>query len=114
AVKATSKIDDAVKSLMKRYENIDEVWPGCDCSEIAEDIYKRAGGGNIMELRAEKGIKLRQSGEVDKFDYHQIYVKDGYVYDPRYSSDPVLYDDFMKDVNSTNKNVKITDVTPKD
>lgn len=111
SVNSEQSIDDRAMSIMKEYGNIDKLHPGCDCSEIAEDFYKRMGTGKVVELRAEKNLILWQSGELDGYNYHQVYVKDGYVYDPRYSSDPVPYDDFIKEVSSMNKEFTIKDMT---
>ncbi|WP_462248912.1 RHS repeat-associated core domain-containing protein [Ekhidna sp.] len=109
----TTKIDDAAAGAMKNYDNIDEVWTGCDCSEIAEDIFTQTNGGNVLELTGEGGVKVLQNGVEETFDYHQVFVKDGYVYDPRYSADPVLYDDYMKQINKSNGNgVNVNDVIP--
>jgi len=113
-LKALKRGDSKALEVMDLYKDIDEVYPGCDCSEIAEDLFEQVGSGKVLELTSKSGgpITALQSGAKEEFTYHQIFVKDDLVYDPRYSSDPVDYDDYISTLKNDNGDIIITDVTP--
>jgi len=75
-----------------------------DCSEIADDLYEASGGkGRIYEITPNKGdLIVQEYGIKENFVYHQVYSDGVYIFDPRYSSIPMLEADYFKMLNSLN------------
>lgn len=86
---------DAATEAMRRLaplcsENI-------DCSEIAEDIRDSAGHGQVVRMRSSSGrdLQLEEFGQIQGgYRYHDVYTDGRFVYDPRYSEDPVPIEDW--------------------
>ncbi len=78
--------------------------PTMDCSELSSKLYEKAGEvGKQLRIRPnESGSQLnileKQNGKVvtERYDYHAVYQQDGYIYDPRLSSDPIPRGDYVK------------------
>jgi RHS repeat-associated protein len=82
-----------------------------DCSDIAATINRNVQGGHILEITPKTGkwMKGIEYGTEENFVYHQVFEKDGYIYDPMYSGAPVKTGDYMKMINNLNpKGVKVT------
>ena len=41
-------------------------------------------------------------GNVEEYDYHEVYSDGNYIYDPRYSNEPVLKQDYFKMLREIN------------
>ncbi len=81
-----------------------------DCSEIADSLFK-ASGGVGSKLRITPKIKFGTievpeliSGVIQpaKYDYHYVYQKSGYIYDPRVASSAIPKGDYFKLVRQYN------------
>ncbi|MDT9722139.1 WXG100 family type VII secretion target [Paenibacillus sp. ClWae2A] len=84
-----------------------------DCSEIAEDLANAAKGkGEIITLRSSEkygSIEVYEYGVKEKFDYHTVYSDGKYVYDPRYSDNPIPKDVYLKNIGTQNDgNLKVS------
>ncbi|OIN55610.1 hypothetical protein [Arsenicibacter rosenii] len=75
-----------------------------DCSDIASSFNQTFNGGYIMEITPKTGRWLNgiEYGAKSSFQYHQVFVKGKYVYDPMYSSSPIKTSDFIKAYQSMN------------
>ncbi len=81
-----------------------------DCSEIAEHLQRAAGGeGHIIEIAYSNASPLNPqlripeaSSQISRFLYHQVYTDGTYVFDPRYSLDPMLIKDYMALIKELN------------
>lgn len=97
-------------------ENADfykEYWDNYDCSEIAEDLYNASGNkGTIIELKTDGQIKIQEYGTTQMYEYHQVYSDGNYIYDPRFSSEPILQSEYFDVVRNLNSgvDVSITDI----
>ena len=93
-------IDENSAIMLDNYK----VWQNQDCSEIAADFYSQNPGGKIYQLNPQTGYSMEgfENGATEGFSYHQFYMKDNYVYDPMFSSDPVPMGDYMEQYNSIN------------
>lgn len=86
-----------------------------DCSEIAEKIFDDFKFGKILEITPKQGrwMKGFENGIIDEWVYHQVYVDGDFVFDPWFSNKPVLFEEYMKEMNKINPNgLKINEVTP--
>ncbi|MBY0217848.1 WXG100 family type VII secretion target [Paenibacillus illinoisensis] len=99
----TSAVHQAMLDKSPKYRND----LNYDCSEIAEDLANAAHGhGEIITLRSSEKygrIEVYEYGVKEKFDYHTVYSDGKYVYDPRYSDDPVPKDVYLKDMGAQNE-----------
>ncbi|MFJ9902304.1 LamG-like jellyroll fold domain-containing protein [Streptomyces sp. NPDC101152] len=79
-----------------------------DCSEIAENLLRAAGGeGRIISLKGEgENLLVPEGGTTVEYSYHQVYTDGRYVYDPRMSSDAIPRGDFMKMIRSLNPGLR--------
>ncbi|MEO2256100.1 WXG100 family type VII secretion target [Paenibacillus amylolyticus] len=76
-----------------------------DCSEIAEDLAIAAKGkGQIITLKSSDmgTFEVGQYETKQDFFYHTVYSDGKYVYDPRYSDEPVLKDSYLKAIQEQN------------
>ena len=75
-----------------------------DCSDLASDIYRSTKGGNILEITPKSGKWMNgiEYGESTKFEYHQVFQKDGWIYDPMRGSKPIKASDYMEEYNKLN------------
>lgn len=90
-----------------------------DCSEIAEDLDLLAGGlgGEIFRLSPKNyldEITIIEYGKEINVKYHDIFVLNGIVYDPRYSKDSKLvplreYIGKIGEINTIDIVVKLAD-----
>lgn len=88
-----------------------------DCSEIAWKLQSAGDGtGNILEVRpAQSGdLNVFENGSVEggKY-YHQVYTDGNYVYDPRWSSEPVPLNSWQQSIQYLNPNGVQFSNTPK-
>lgn len=105
-----SKVLAEMKSRGNFYR---EYWDQFDCSEIADDLYNASSGnGKIIELKTDKLINVEEYGVVRSYEYHQVFSDGKYIYDPRYSSSPVLQTDYLNHINKLNNGnpVKLIDI----
>ncbi|MBH5320946.1 RHS repeat-associated core domain-containing protein [Paenibacillus sp. GSMTC-2017] len=93
---------DAMLSNEKKYKSI----LAYDCSEIAEDLALAAGNkGKIITIKSsEKNgtINVTEYGKTEIFEYHTVYSDGTYVYDPRFSNQPIPVVEYMVTINKQN------------
>lgn len=65
--------------------------------------------GKVIRIEAEgsRYIKGIEYGVQEEYVYHEVYVKGGFVYDPRYSVDPIKKKDYYKMIKDLNKDKKL-------
>lgn len=104
---------DAATEAMRR------VSPLCgeniDCSEIAEDIRDSAGHGQILRMRSGSGrdLQLEEFGQVQGgFKYHDVYTDGRFVYDPRYSENPVRLQEWQNRMRELNPDAEFGPAPP--
>jgi hypothetical protein len=76
-----------------------------DCSDLAENLQCADGGkGQIMEITPPEGSDLvvPESDGTAVYKYHQVYVRDGMVYDPRFSNTPIPLDEYLARIQELN------------
>jgi RHS repeat-associated protein len=75
-----------------------------DCSDIASRMYRDTKGGNVLEIRPKSGRWMNgiEYGQKAEFEYHQVFQKDGWIYDPMRSGKPIKSTDFMGEYNKMN------------
>lgn len=80
--------------------------PNYDCSEIADDLANASGGkGEIITIRSSDKygqIEVNEYGSKVEFEYHTVYSDGKYVYDPRYSNEPVLKETYLDRLSKDN------------
>lgn len=84
-----------------------------DCSDIAADFARSYKNGVILELTPKKGRWMNgmEYGNKTNFTYHQVFVKDGMVYDPMLGDAPLTTTKFInmyKKMNPDGLNVTWT------
>ncbi|MNN58868.1 hypothetical protein D3C81_1739400 [compost metagenome] len=126
--------NEGVLSEMNAMYQTYKDYPGIDCSEIAEDLYKASGGrGKIYNIQPKNSdlnkmgmenldkvtptesnmMKGYAYGKQEEYLYHNIYSDGVYVYDPRYSATPVLKDDYFKSLSEINSDgLNVYEVKP--
>ena len=98
---------------MRQWESIYRDTPGIDCSEIAEDLFNASGAqGRIYEIVANEGrLHVEEYEGVDRFYYHTVFSDGTFIFDPRFSSEPILKEDYFEMINRLNPdgiNIEIT------
>lgn len=96
-------IDVNAANRLKYYvDNADEFV--MDCSDLASDIFRSTKGGNILEITPKSGKWMNgiEYGEPARFEFHQVFQKDGWIYDPMRGSAPINASDYMKEYNKLN------------
>lgn len=83
---------------------------GYDCSEIAEDLFNIANGkGMIFRIKLDVGeIKVKECDEIVSYLYHEIYCDDVFIYDPRFSRQPLVrmkYFRFLRQLNGNTSKI---------
>ncbi|MFM9278473.1 hypothetical protein, partial [Paenibacillus jiagnxiensis] len=77
-----------------------------DCSEIADDLANASGGkGEILTIRSSDKygqIEVYEYGSKVEFEYHTVYSDGKYIYDPRYSNEPVLKETYLDRLSKDN------------
>ncbi len=78
---------------------------GYDCSEIAEDFYKAAGGnGKIYRIEGNAGvINGYEYGYKEVYEYHEVFSDGQYIFDPRYKNAPVTKNEYFRALREINK-----------
>ncbi|WP_310551901.1 hypothetical protein [Paenibacillus glufosinatiresistens] len=84
-----------------------------DCSEIAQDLAKAAGNkGEILTIKSSDkygSINITEYGRIQSFDYHTVFSDGKYIYDPRFSNQPIPVNEYMNSINKLNNgNVSIS------
>lgn len=94
--------DEALVSRM----NALTIYPGTDCSEIAEAIRAAAGGaGSILRITPSPGkeLSLVEYGQLATgFLYHEVFTDGQFAYDPRFSSDAVPLKEYLDGITLRN------------
>ena len=91
----------------EKFQNLSKV-SGIDCSELAEYMYKNAGGkGEILNYSSSinKFTEINtpaKGGVYKKYFYHTVYSDGAYIYDPWYTTNPVPKDVYSNLVNIIN------------
>lgn len=77
---------------------------GYDCGEIAEDFEAIGGNGRIVKIShvSDTTLVVSEYGEVVEHQYHEVYVEDGFVYDPRFAADPTPEGEYFHLLRSLN------------
>jgi hypothetical protein len=85
-----------------------------DCDDIARMLYQATGGqGSILDFTTPSGvIRVRELGQLEDFVDHRVYSDGYYIFDPRYSSDPVPVQEYIEDLRRLNPDLITRDVTP--
>jgi len=109
--KASDLLTNPNEAFIKRINNIECV----DCDDLARDFYKATDGtGKILDLSVPNSeIKVYELGKLENFVDHRVYTDGKYVFDPRFSKEPVPIDKYLNDLKALNPNLVIKDVTPK-
>ena len=82
---------------MRRREELYRRESNIDCSEIAEDLFEASGrNGKIIEIRANDGwLWVEEYGNVRDFNYHTVFSDGRFIFDPRFSPNPILEVDYF-------------------
>ncbi|MDO6761837.1 RHS repeat-associated core domain-containing protein [Tamlana sp. 2_MG-2023] len=116
-----SKIESELANETRRINKKADL--DCDCTNIAKDLSNLDGGkGKILQITTSEGnggltgyqlngkntktFKGNEYGNSETFSLHEIYVKEGQVYDPMMSPNPIplkTYKKIYQDLNSTVK-----------
>jgi hypothetical protein len=99
---------NAMRAMVKR-----GIASGTDCSEIAESLCKTVGDGKILRLEPRqpgRNLRVQEHGEEVRYLYHEVYVRRGYVYDPRWSPNPVRYGSYMRAMHEANPGMRVSRV----
>lgn len=103
-----SKFDDALHQHLSYDYNSPNRY--MDCSDIASG-YKQfdSNNGSILEIVSKDGKPFQgmEYGEQIEFHYHQVYEKNGLIYDPMYGPDPIPKETFKKEYKNLNPNSKL-------
>lgn len=105
---AAKASDNAVPNLQAndKMRQMTNLHPNYDCSEIADDLYRAAGNkGEILKITPIQkygDLNVIENGKTTAFDYHEVYSDGKYVFDPRYTNNPILKDDYIKMLNDLN------------
>lgn len=87
-----------------------------DCSEVVEDLKRVDAGGHVKKITAKNKthqIYILEYGTMTLYYEHEIYIKDGWVYDPRYDSNPTDLNEYMSkiyELNGGKSNVEETEI----
>lgn len=101
-------MDDRLLALLQRLHDNPPL-PGKDCSEIAEDFAAVAPGRILRARPANTRMMLvPEYGVWAAFEYHEVYVHGGKVFDPRYSGSPMPEWRYRRMVAERNPGVVIT------
>jgi hypothetical protein len=57
-------------------------------------------------------IRVRELGQIEDFVDHRVYSEGNYIFDPRYSSDPVPAQEYNENLRRQNPDLITRDVTP--
>ena len=90
---------------------------GYDCSEIAEDLYNAANGeGKVYRITPKEGawMKGMEYGSPESWVYHEVYSDGYYIFDPMYSTTPVLKGDYFRILNGelNSSGLLVTETVP--
>ncbi len=90
--------------------------PNIDCNDLAENLLRANGGnGKIIEIKGLNGRDLitPEGADTIAYQYHQAFVSNGLVYDPRLSPNPISLGDFLKRIRELNPGgIDVTDYLP--
>lgn len=91
-----AQYDSGIAAEVAEYNRLADNY--LDCSDIASSLNRNNSGGYILEMTPKSGKWMTgiEYGSKTEFTYHQVFVKGKYVYDPMFSSKPVLKSDFIK------------------
>lgn len=100
---------EELKKFLKKYKIKNE---NIDCEDIAEDFLEYADKGEIIRILPimYSQIEIMEFSSKRKFDYHSVYTDGRYVYDPRYSREPILiaeYFDMVAELNYNSYTIKV-------
>ena len=88
-----------------------------DCSEIAWKLLNASGGsGSILEVRPMQNgnLNVLENGAIEGGQYyHQVYTDGQYIYDPRWSLEPVPFNSWQNSIRQLNPNGVQFSNTPK-
>ena len=103
------------KEFYKRFTQYNIPSDNYDCSEIAEDLYNIAKSlglkGSIVRLKNNHDrfglVTVIECDEPVPFEYHDIFLLDGNVYDPRFSKkrEKVKQNKYYELVEQINTNI---------
>ncbi len=81
---------------------------GFDCSEIATNLQRAAGGeGKVVSFKgAGDDLLVREGSSVSNYSYHHVYTDGRYAYDPRMSADAIPWGDYMRTMKSLNPGLR--------
>lgn len=83
------------EAFQELVEHIDVI----NCNALAENLLRANGGkGKNIEMNPPKGTDLvvPEFGETAAYKYHQVYVYDGLVFDPRFSRRPIQLEIYLE------------------
>ena len=97
--------NDAVMQAMQRQPINDCSF---DCSEIADNLLKAAGGeGRIVSFKgAGDTLLVREGDSTVEYTNHQVYTDGQYAYDPRLSPNAIPWGDYMRMMKSLNPGLR--------
>ncbi|HTF81675.1 MAG TPA: RHS repeat-associated core domain-containing protein, partial [Cytophagales bacterium] len=98
-----SDIDALRYSLERDNKKPDRV---LDCSDIASGYNNVYSGGRVLEITPIKGKLngMEYGQKVEDFEFHDVYERDGYIYDPMFSDKPVKTEDYLNKYMEMNPN----------
>ena len=110
--KIPAAIDEDAAKLLSNTFNSTLDREVLDCSDIAARLKKSVSGGEIIEFTPKDGkwMKGMEYGEEAEWKFHQVFHKDGYIYDPMFSDKPIDAENYMKqylDMNPDNLKAEV-------
>lgn len=83
-----------------------------DCAEIAEDYLDEIANGTIYRITVKNArpfeyFKVIEYLVVKDFEYHDVFIKSGFVFDPRFSEIPIKRELYMRFVGLLNPNLNL-------
>ncbi len=98
------------------YQKLIDPDSGYDCSEIASDLFDASGGaGSILRMTPNSSngwIKVPEANKLEEYIYHEVYTDGKFVYDPRFSFDPIPLTDYVKTLRELNPGINFETYVP--
>ncbi len=76
-----------------------------DCSDLASILFRaNKGKRQVIEFTPPKGkdLVMPEAGQTAAYKYHEVFVENGLVYDPRFSTTPVPLSEYTASLNKLN------------
>ena len=118
ALYAVNNIENAVVDtrLANHMNNNYNAMINADCADNAKELLKKNKSGTIFKIEPATSAPMIGGIRKGKNKYwyqHYFYFKDGYVYDPFFSKEPIEFDQYLKkysDLNPDGGTIKMSPV----